>query len=191
MKKHLLFKQFLKSPGKIGALYPSSEALCRKMVSDINLESAHCVIELGPGTGVITQEILITVNPHTKFFAVELDRKIYNEFKRYWPDVTIINDSAENLTQIMDNVGMGSADAIISGLPWASFSNTLQKSILCEVVDSLASGGYFTTFAYVQGMVLPAARRFRNLLSEHFRTVETTSVVWNNIPPAFVYRCRK
>ena len=45
--------------------------------------------------------------------------------------------------------------------------------------------------AYLQGLMFPNGQRFRRLLGEVFRGVEISPVVWKNIPPAFVYRCRK
>ena len=65
-----------------------------------------------------------------------------------------------------------------------------QQEILENVLASLRPGGCFTTFAYLQGLMLPAGRRFRKRLCEIFDKVETTPVVWRNLPPAFVYRCR-
>jgi phospholipid N-methyltransferase len=59
------------------------------------------------------------------------------------------------------------------------------------ILDNLNDGGYFTTFAYIQGVFIPSARRFRKFLSESFSSVETSRVIWSNLPPAFVYRCRK
>ncbi|MFA7231608.1 MAG: rRNA adenine N-6-methyltransferase family protein [Victivallaceae bacterium] len=191
MKKSLLFKQFLKNPNKIGSLYPSSSALCRAMISGIDIESAAHVVELGPGTGVITLEILTSVNHQTNFIAIELDTHIYDAFKKHWPFVKIYNDSAGNLSAILEQEKISHVDAIVSGLPWAAFPDSLQIQILEEVIKNLSPGGYFTTFAYVQGMLLPAARRFRKLLKRSFSCVETSPIVWNNIPPAFVYRCRK
>ncbi|QSH42094.1 rRNA adenine N-6-methyltransferase family protein [Lentisphaerota bacterium ZTH] len=191
MKSRVLFQRFLTNPATIGSLYPSSSELCREMLAGTNIESAQNVIELGPGTGVITMEILTLISHQTKFFAVELDNHIYKEFKKHWPHVKIYNDSAENLGNIMEKDGMENADVIVSGLPWAAFPEQLQQSILQEVLASLPENGCFTTFAYLQGMMLPAARRFKKMLKSNFAEVETSKVIWKNIPPAFVYRCRK
>ena len=80
---------------------------------------------------------------------------------------------------------------MISGLPWANFTPKLQRSILCSVAEHIAPGGYFATFAYLQGLMFPTGQRFRKLLGEVFSEVQTSPVIWKNLPPAFVYRCRK
>jgi phospholipid N-methyltransferase len=55
----------------------------------------------------------------------------------------------------------------------------------------LGDGGYFTTFAYLQGLLLPAGQRFKKLLNKSFRQVTVSRVIWANVPPAIVYRCKK
>ena len=191
VKKNLILKRFIKNPGTIGALCASSPALCKAMVSDINISWSRNVVELGPGTGAITYSILEAIRPGTNFFTIELDQTICEEFTKRFPHVKIYNDSASNMSKIINQHGMDKVDTIISGLPWASFPHSLQREIIHPILDSLRDGGYFTTFAYIQGVFIPSARRFRKILNENFSSVETSRVVWGNIPPAFVYRCRK
>lgn len=191
MTKQLFLKRFLANPGLIGAILPSSPALCREIISHINIESSEAVIELGPGTGVITDEILSRINHQAKFVAVELDNKMYKTLRRNRPALNIVNDSAENLPEIMKNAEIKHLNTIISGLPWAAFPEKLQLGILNAIVNSLCDGGYFTTFAYLQGLLLPAGQRFKKLLRKSFKEVTVSRVIWTNIPPAIVYRCKK
>jgi len=191
LTKQLFLKRFLANPGLIGAILPSSPALCREIISHINIESSEAVIELGPGTGVITDEILSRINHQAKFVAVELDNKMYKTLRRNRPALNIVNDSAENLPEIMKNAEIKHLNTIISGLPWAAFPEKLQLGILNAIVNSLCDGGYFTTFAYLQGLLLPAGQRFKKLLRKSFKEVTVSRVIWTNIPPAIVYRCKK
>jgi phospholipid N-methyltransferase len=92
---------------------------------------------------------------------------------------------------ICDDAGMQSVDCIISGLPWAAFTESMQVKFLDEMMRVLKSGGLFVTFAYVHGLALPPARRFANLLPAYFTSIVKSRVVWLNVPPAFVYRCRR
>jgi phospholipid N-methyltransferase len=185
-----IFKRFLCHPTQVGALCSSSPALGRKITSDIGLETAKTVVELGPGAGAITREILGKVSRDAFFLAVELDKMLYDELELRFPAVSFRNDSAVNLAVILASEQRARADVIISGLPWAIFPESLQEAILDSITDSLAADGCFTTFAYVQGLLLPAGRRFRRRLQERFELVEVSEVVWRNLPPAFVYRCR-
>lgn len=191
MTKQLFLKRFLANPGIVGALLPSSPALCREITDKINIEGSEAVVELGPGTGVITDEILARLNPQAKFIAIELDEKLYQSLRRNRPHLNIINDTAENLPEIMKAAEIKHLNTIVSGLPWAAFPEKMQLGILNAIVNSLCDGGYFTTFAYLQGLLLPAGKRFKKLLKETFRDVNISRVVWKNFPPAIVYRCKK
>lgn len=189
--RYLLLKQFLRKPSQVGAIAPSGVALCRELVTWLELDKAAAAAELGPGTGVVTQEILRQLNPAAKFFAVELDEAICKEFAAVLPQVKLFNANACELDKICAAENIAELNAVVSGLPWAAFPETLQRSILEAVIRSLAPGGKFSTFAYLQGLVLPAGYRFRKLLEEYFTTVTLSHVVWNNLPPAIVYCCIK
>lgn len=191
MSKNVLFRRFLRNPAQVGALCPSSRALCSTIVSQIGVDTASVIVELGPGTGVITREIVLRMPDKAKFIAIELDETLCGHLRQAFPGVTVCNDSAAGIGEILERYSLPNPNVVISGLPWANFSSELQHSILNSVVEHIAPGGYFATFAYLQGLMFPAGLRFRRLLGEVFGEVETSPVVWKNLPPAFVYRCRK
>ena len=185
-----LFWEFLKHPARVGACCPSSQALCREITSSIGLEKAGMIVELGPGTGVITEAIRRKRNPGARFAAVELDENLAADIEARFADVTVFRGCASRLDDMLSSRSLPRADVVISGLPFAIFPDELQEKILRGVVRSLSPGGVFATFAYVQGCILPAGIRFRHKLESTFAEVTTSSVVWNNMPPAFIYRCR-
>ena len=190
MKKTLL-AQFLKNPRMTGAVCSSSRSLAKMLVTGIGIESARTVAELGPGTGAVTGTIIDSMPKDSRFFAVELNQDVISAFHEVFPDVVVYNDSAANLTDLLRREKIDSLDAIVSGLPWAIFPDDLQDAILTAILDSLRPGGYFTTFAYLQGLLLPSGQHFKQRLGRMFPVVEKSPVVWRNFPPAFVYRCRK
>jgi phosphatidylethanolamine/phosphatidyl-N-methylethanolamine N-methyltransferase len=81
-------------------------------------------------------------------------------------------------------------DAVISGLPWTVFSDSLQEELLASMLEVMRPGSIFITFAYLQGLRLKGARRFRQLLEESFATVTVSKPIWRNFPPAIFYSCR-
>jgi len=188
---NVIFRRFLRNPGRIGAIAPSSNGLCRELVTWLEIDNAAAVAELGPGTGAVTRELLRQKGKTTRFFAVELDPEICKVFRETMPGVKLYNANACELENICREENIEALDAVVCGLPWASFPEELQRSILSALVKSLAPRGKFTTFAYLQGLVLPAGKRFRKLLNEYFSNVETSKVVWRNLPPAITYRCIK
>ena len=189
--RHTIFGQFFSRPMTTGAICASSPELSKLITEGVDIDKAACVVELGPGTGAVTGFIADAVSPESKFFAVELNHDMFIALKRRFPHVKVYQDCASNLPILLEKEGCKHADVIISGLPWASFSDNTQEEILNAIVDALPPGGSFATFAYLQGTVLPAGRNFKKRLRRHFSKVEKSKIIWVNIPPAFVYRCWK
>ena len=125
------------------------------------------------------------------FFAVELNNGLVDRLRRENPEVRIVHGSAEDLMSILSELGQTRADVVISSLPWACFPDPLQDRLLGAIYEALPEGGRFLTYAYMQGILLPPARRFRKKLRARFRKTDFSSVVWRNLPPAFLYRCTK
>jgi len=183
-------KSFLRKPITVGAPCPSSPALARAMLQDCDLRNAQTVVEFGPGTGAFTRHILERIGPRTLFFALELDAACVKRLREELDGIEVYHDSAEHLARYLERHGRAQADCIISGLPWSNMGGQVQDRILDVVVTSLAPKGVFTTFAYVHSAWLPTALRFRKRLREHFGSVRISRIVWRNLPPAYVYRCR-
>ena len=187
-----LIKQFFVKPRMIGAMCPSTRFLAKEITSHIGLEKCRSVVEVGPGTGAFTKHIVKKIAPGTRFIAVELNEKVFQVLKKRFPQVRMHNKCASDLDKILyeENIS-GGVELIISGLPWAAFTSEQQEDVLSAIYASLKPNGIFTTFAYLQGMILPSAQRFKKRLEYYFSSVQKGRIVWHNIPPAFVYRCKK
>ena len=186
-----LFWNFLKNPSQVGACCPSSPSLCHEITSSIGVENASLVVELGPGTGAITEMICCKMKQDALLAAVELNEKMAQNIEQKFSNVTVFRGCASELDNMLRSRQLPQAEIVISGLPFALFPDDLQEKILRSVVHSLAPGGTFATFTYLQGAILPAGIRFRRKLERIFPQVTSSPIVWKNIPPAFVYRCRK
>lgn len=183
--------QFLRNPSQTGAVLPSSGYLAEAMVDWLDLGAARSVLEYGPGTGPFTPHILKRLGMDCRFLAIERNATLAGEFRRKLPDVELIQDSVENVRAICDRAGIDSVDCIVCGLPWAAFTEDLQRRLLDSMMTVLRPGGQFVTFAYLHGLPLPAGRRFASRLPEYFSEVGKSRTVWRNVPPALVYRCRR
>lgn len=186
------FWRFVKKPGTVGAVTPSSQNLAKQMVAPFDLKQIDSIVEYGAGTGVFTKYIRDGIDKEkTLFFSFEIDEQLFQISKELLPDVEIIKDSASNINEHLKRHGKSSTDAIVSGLPWAVFSKELQDEILGATLDALKEGGYFTTFTYLHAFYLPAACRIRKKFKATFSEVKVSPVVWKNFPPAVVYWCKK
>jgi len=184
-------RNFLKQPTTIGAIAPSSRALANMMVDSVDWDNAKTVIEYGPGTGVFTEQIVKRMRPETKFFAIEQSDTFAMMTRRRVPTATVHQASVTDVVKLCQGESVDKVDAIICGLPWASFPESLQQSCFDEMLKVLRPGGVFATFAYWQGLLLPAGLRFRSRLKRTFTEVKHSPTVMMNLPPAFVYRCRR
>ncbi|TWT92812.1 class I SAM-dependent methyltransferase [Stieleria varia] len=190
MRETLTFiKEFLRHPTQVGAIAPSSPGLVDAMVDWFQWDQARSVVEFGPGTGVFTEGVLKCLHPEATFFAIERSPEMAAQARMRCPTATIYEDSVTELDRLCEQESIDQIDAIICGLPWASFSESLQTQIIETMLSRLRPGGQFATFAYWQGVVLPAGRRFSRRLRDSFSSVERSHTVWRNLPPAFVYRC--
>lgn len=184
-------RESMRHPGRVGAVAPSTKRLAFHMVRWINWDSVNTVVEYGPGMGAFTEQILQCKRPDAEFFAVELHSQFATTLAKRFPNVTVLEDSVANIESLCRQRGIVEVDAIVCGLPWAAFSDRDQTVFLDAMMKVLKPGGQLTTFAYLSGMVLPAAQRFRKKLRGYFGEVHASPTVWLNIPPAFVYRCRR
>lgn len=184
-------REFLRRPNRIGAVAPSSNALSLQLVKSIDWDRVQCVLEYGPGTGVMTRHILNHMRPGTRFHAIELNPDFAAIVRQRFPQVVVHEDTVANVKTLCEREGLPQIDAILSGLPWASFSNQDQRTYLDAMMTVLKPGGQFATFGYLQGLLLPAGRRFRQQLGDYFADIRKSRIVWGNIPPAFHYSCRR
>lgn len=192
MKETLLFlREFVRSPGRTGAVAPSSPHLAAEIVRQAGVRKAKTIVEFGPGTGSFTREILKQKSPSAFFVGIEANPRLAEKLKMQLPEAYIVADSAEHTLSILHDNNLSSADCIVSGLPWAAFPTELQDKLLDATVNSLCPGGRFATFAYLQGFLLPSGQRFRKRLRETFSKVYPSRIIWRNLPAAFVYHCIK
>ena len=183
--------EFIQNPLGTGSLVPSSSYLARMMVQQAGLADADAVLEYGPGTGVFTAHILRELRPQSKFAAIEINPRLAAIFRTAHPGIPLFEDSVENVYTICESMQIAAVDCVISGLPWAFFPKSKQIRFLDQKMRVLKPGGRFVTFGYLQSRAMPMGRHIAALLPTYFTTVYKSPVVWLNVPPAFVYCCRR
>ncbi len=181
----------LRRPGTVGAVVPSSTRLAEVLAAVVPRTGSPVVVELGPGTGAVSDVISRRLPLGARHLAVELDPKMVDYLRRTRPQLEVVPGDAAHLAALLAERGVSRVDAVVCGLPWALFDHDTQASILAEVSRVIGDTGAFTTFAYLHGMTLAAARRFRGTLRATFDEVVVSATVWRNVPPAFVYVCRR
>lgn len=179
----------------VGAVAPSSRYLTRAMVNPLPLRHARVVVELGCGTGAVTRVLLSQMPRKSVLLAFEINPR----FSRYLreqihdPRLVLINASAETMRAEVERRGFKHVDAVASSLALTLMSEQLRHDILSESGGILRRGGVFTQYLYLHGLKWEFGRPSRfpgaRVLEQYFSNV-TRSIVWRNVPPAFVYTCR-
>ncbi len=183
--------RFVRSPRTIGAVSPSSRALARAMVAGLDLSGDSHVVELGPGTGVVTRVIAEELGLQARCLAIEIDPGFARKLKGRFGQVQVVCGSAAYLPVLMKEHGFDRVDHIVSGLPFASLPAEVTTGILDGIEAVLRPGGTFTTFQYVHGFPSPLASGFRREMSRRLGVKPVRRLVWRNLPPAYVLGWRR
>lgn len=176
-----LFRNFVSSPGSVGSVMPSSRYLVAAMISRVDWANTDSVVELGAGTGVITRAIEKSRSQGSRFSCFERDDDMRSELQKHYRGVDFYPDAF----LLRESLGLNETcglDCVISGLPFANFHRHAREKLLRDIYASLNPGGVFLAFQY--------SRILHPWLVSAYGELESQRV-WANIPPAFVYFCRK
>jgi phosphatidylethanolamine/phosphatidyl-N-methylethanolamine N-methyltransferase len=182
--------EFVSKPILTGSIVPSSAALAAELLRDLK-SHPRLIVEVGPGTGAITHQLLDSPALHGRYFGLDINPVFVEKLRALFPEARFECGSAENLEDIMKKDGLGATDFVVSGLPWSLIKPHRQERILKNIYDVMEPGGEFVTFIYLHTPLLKFGRSFLKSLRNKFPSVTRSSMVWANVPPAVVYRCRK
>jgi len=194
------FRQFRAQYTTTGSILPSSRALARLLTKPLRRAAApRRVLEVGPGTGAVTAEIVRLLRPGDQFDIVEINadfvavvRKRFAEerdFQRVRHQTRLLH------APLQDVPGEAVCDFMISGLPLNNFSLRLVDDIFRAYQRLLKPGGVLSYFEYVAIREVKTAlvgaeekQRLRSLskyLEEKMDCFQIgAEVTWLNLPPA-------
>jgi Phospholipid N-methyltransferase len=183
--------RFLKRPFEIGAIAPSSRRFACRVVEVAGVRNCDRVIELGAGNGVITERIIDALPPGSRFLAIERCSDLSHRLARRIGRSLVVCDCASRIESRAREHGIEGADCVVSALPWSNLAPALRSSIVEGVRRTLSPGGMFVTICCYGLHWLPAGRHLRQLLENSFSGITRSPVEIANLPPAFVYVCRR
>ncbi len=175
----LFLKRWLKDPLKIGAIAPSGRELAAAMAQLVPAGSTGPVLELGGGTGVITQALLEAGIAADRLLVVERDEALHDWLVRRFPDVRILLGDAADLRPLLAPLGIERVDAVVSGLPLLAMRESVRDRIIESSFALLEPNAPFIQFTY--GLSSPIPRRKLGVEGAVKRRI------LNNLPPASVW----
>lgn len=170
------FKGWMDGPKSVGAILPTSGVTARRMASVINPQSGLPVLELGPGTGIITKAILQRGVAPENLVSIEFSTDFYQHLTKTFPDVNFINGDAFDLDKTLGNLRDSQFDAVISAIPMLSFPMERRIALLEDLLSRMPRGRPVMQITY--GPISPIVAKPDSYQIKHF------DFVVRNIPPA-------
>lgn len=167
-----------------GTITPSSRFLASKMLNKIDFSQADLIVELGPGNGKITKKILSKLHPNAKLICFEINDHFYTELKKLdHPQLIVLKKSAEDVKEELEKLGYTKSCHIVSSLPLTNIPDPVSQNILQNSYACLEKHGTFVQFQYTPTYFKKLKSVFKESISLDFEML--------NVPPAFIYRCKK
>jgi phosphatidylethanolamine/phosphatidyl-N-methylethanolamine N-methyltransferase len=181
-------KAWLDNPLVTGAVSPSGRVLSRTMAGAVDPALDGPVVELGPGTGPVTDALIGRGIAPDRLILVEFDPDFCRLLQRRYPKACVVEGDAYDLQGSLAPVLRGrAASAVVSSLPLLTKPERQRLSLLREAFDVLQPEGVFVQFTYGLGSPVPR-------LDEFFRPAgfqaTVSPPVWLNLPPAWVWTYR-
>ncbi len=170
------FKGWIDGPKSVGAILPTSAVTARRMASVISPASGLPVLELGPGTGIITKAILGRGVAPENIVSIEYSTDFYRHLKKTIPGVNFINGDAFDLETTLADWRDRKFDAVVSAIPMLSFPMEKRIALLEDLLDRMPPGRPVVQITY--SPVSPIDARPDRF---HIRHLD---FVVRNIPPA-------
>lgn len=184
--KLFFLKQYLRNPFGTGGVAPSGRQLAKLMVAKIAPQPSEIIVELGPGTGAFTRELLAQGVEPANLILVEFNKEFVKFLKREFPDLRIVEGPAQDLPRLLKTLGQGPVTKIISGIPLRSMKPAECRQIAKSVAAVLEPGGLFVQFSYFKASPVP-----KEVAAEVGLTGKLAGSAMNNVPPAFVWQYTK
>ncbi len=181
--EHLHFlARLVKNPRNVGAVAPSGQGLARAMVSQMNMAVDGPVLELGPGPGAITRELLAQGLHPSRLTVIERDPAFVDLIRNRFEGVNAVHGDAFAFRKDLEAKGLPPFAAILSGLPLLNFPLEQRTALLEDIMATLKPGAPFIQFSYGLKSPVPAISGV---------SVRHAAFVWKNLPPAHVWVYRQ
>ena len=176
-------RSWLDKPITMGSVTPSGKVLARAMARYVEVETPGPVIELGAGTGPVTQALVDHGVEPSRLVLVEFNPSFCRLLRTRYPDATVIQGDAYRIQHLLGGLLREKAAALVSGLPLVTKPFKVRQRLMREAFDLMVPGAPFIQFTYA--MVPPIPNRPAEV------SAKPSELIWQNFPPARVWVYRK
>jgi phospholipid N-methyltransferase len=178
--KWQFLRGFLKNPVMVGSVIPSSRVLIDRMLEPVDWANTKLFVEYGPGVGTFTRPVLDRLAPDGRLVTIDTNP----DFTRYLkqsiddPRLIAVNGSAADVEKILAERDLGSADYVLSGLPFSTLPPGVGDAIAEATATVIRPGGAFLVYQF--------SPKVRDFIAPHFDSIKR-GFEWVNVPPATLF----
>jgi len=181
-------RQWVENPRLIGAVSPSGPALAKAMASYVDLKKEGPIIELGPGTGPVTQALLARGIAPERLVLVEYEQGFCHLLAERYPGVQIVQGDAYSLKNTLQNKLSAQPITVVSSLPLLVRPERDRVELLHQAFELMGPDGLFIQFTY--GLTKSPMPMHAHSITGAY-VGKGSAPILLNIPPARVWRYRK
>ena len=176
-------RSFVTAPMRTGAQWPSGKALSRAMAEPVDLSVPGPIIELGPGTGVVTEALLAHGVPPERLVMIEFSPQFVKLLHERYPGVRLVHGDAYALAEHVRKLGLAPPAAVVSSLPLLTQPPARRLELLRAALRIMNPDGVFVQFTYFRDSPIP--------IDGVGVDTRVSPRIWLNIWPALVYSYRR
>jgi len=178
--KWQFLRGFLKNPVMVGSIIPSSRVLIDKMLAPVDWENTRLFVEYGPGVGTFTRPVLEKLGPDATMVTIDTNPDFTHYLKEAIDDPRLVpvTGSAADVEKILADRGLGSADYVLSGLPFSTLPPGVGDDIAEATANVIRPDGAFLVYQF--------SPKVKDFIDPHFDRIER-GFEWINVPPATLF----
>lgn len=180
------FLLWIYKPRQLGAVLPSSRKLAASMARRVDVEKPGVVIDLGAGTGRMTEAILNAGVAPENLIVVEREARLCKVIEQRYPQVRVLCADASDLVPLLGEMGVSEVSTIVSSLPFLAIKHEDCRKILDAAMNVLPKDGEIVQFTYGPGSPIP-----EDIRKELGIQGKRAHWIMANIPPAAVWSFRR
>ena len=164
----------------VGSIIPSSRVLIEKMLEPVDWANTRLFVEYGPGVGTFTRPVLDKLGADATLVTIDTNP----DFTRYLkqsiddPRLVAVTGSAADVESILAERGLGSADYVLSGLPFSTLPPGVGTDIAKATAKVIRPGGAFLVYQF--------SPKVLDFIKPHFEHIDR-GFEWINVPPATLF----
>jgi phosphatidylethanolamine/phosphatidyl-N-methylethanolamine N-methyltransferase len=175
-------KGWIRKPGEVGSVVPTGKVAARAMAALVPRTGGLPVLELGPGTGVITQALLECGIAASDIVGIEYSCDFHRYLIDRFPGVNFIHGDAFRAEELLSGQPWQRFRAVVGAIPLLNFPRKERAALIETYLELMEPGSPFIQITYGPRPPTPARKGRYG--------VESTDWIMKNVPPAriFVYR---